>query len=194
MASEVGICNQAILDVGGNPITSFQDDSIEARVCRTSYADSRDHVLEDAAWSFAIGRSTLSPDALSPEFGYSSRFKIPSDCLRVLQAYEEGNYNMAPNPLQWEREGEYILADATSIQVRYIKRITDPNKFSPSFIKAMVYYMASVLAIPVQASRALQETKLAIYNQTVDSARTTDGMQGRTKIIRSSRLTNIRNM
>lgn len=194
MASVINICNQALFEVGANTITSLLDQSVEARACSAIFDTSRDAVLEAREWTFAVTRRTLAKSATPPEFGATSKFKIPNDCIRVLECFEYGSHSSsgrAQNELYWTREGEYIHADCDVLSVRYLARIEDPNKFSPSFIKALVMYLASELSIPIQRSKSLQETKYSLFTERLQAANV-DGMQGRVQRIRSSRLTGIR--
>lgn len=191
MASEIGICNQAILEVAGQPITSLLDDSLEARVCNSVYTASRDFVLEQREWSFSIKRAVLAKSTAAPAFGYTNRFKLPADCLRVLECWDSVDSDQ-PNPLQWEKEGEYVLSNSDVIYLKYVSQVTDPNQFSAGYSKALVFYLASRLAIPVQNSKSLQEEKFSIYKDSLYDGAAVDGMQGRTRRVLSSRLINAR--
>ena len=59
--SEVGICNQSLSWLGGNRITSLDDDTVEANLCIDNYEHSRDTVLDMRHWTFAGAREQLNP-------------------------------------------------------------------------------------------------------------------------------------
>ncbi len=59
--SAVQICNIALRRVQGEPITDLEtDDSKSAALCRTFYEPTRDALLEDHPWSFALRRRVVS--------------------------------------------------------------------------------------------------------------------------------------
>ena len=188
--SEVSIANQALGWLGGNKITSFGDDSTEAKLISANYASIRDAVLEDHAWTFANARAILLPDLTAPAFEYGQRFLQPVDTIRILTADIDPNmYNQA----LWEKEGKFLLCNTTKLYVRYTKRIIDTVTFTAAFSQALAQRLAADLAIPLTESRTLQESHWALYKMKLDDAAATDGMQGRSQTVRSNRLLGSRN-
>ena len=177
MASEVGICNQAMAWVGGALITSLGDGSTEARLCNAVYSDVRDAVLEAHDWTFAITRRNLPASATAPENGYATAFPIPSDILRITDVNDGAD---------WRVEGDSIVTNEGSCKVRGIARITDPNRFSALFVQALAARLAADLAIPIAQSRALQQQHYQIYESKLAEAVASDGMQGKSRRITSS--------
>lgn len=190
------ICNMAILHVGGNKISSINDDSVEARICEVHYEQSRDKVLEDKDWTFATTRAEIAQNAVDPVFGYQSSFTLPSDCIRVIEAWDSADdmlFRDRSNPLEWEKEENNISADSQgSLFIRYIKRIETASRFSAGFVDALSLHLAFKLAVPIAQSRSLQTDMMNLYLRSVKDAANADGMQGRSKRIRSSRLVNVR--
>ena len=190
------ICNMAILHVGGNKILSINDSSVEAIVCETHYDVARDKVLEDKDWTFAVSRAEITQNAVDPVFGYQSSFTLPSDCIRVIEAWDSMDDMMfrgRSNPLEWEKEENNISADTEgSIFIRYIKRIETTSRFSAGFVDALSLYLAHKLAVPIAKSTRLQTDMMNLYLRSVKDAANADGLQGRSRRIRSSRLVNAR--
>lgn len=187
--SEVDICNLALGWVGGNLITSLDDATNEARLCKAMYESSRDAALEDRDWTFATSRKYLTPLASAPAFGYSKAFQLPSDCLRVIQVDSDADFNNGEN---WTREEDTILANVSALYIRYIKQITNPAKFSPGFSHACAARLAADLAIPIAGSKELQALMQDLYIYKRDNAGTSDNMQGKNVVLRSRRLTGVR--
>lgn len=173
-ASEVDICNLALGLLGAERISALSEDDN----CYTQYPICRDACLEDMDWSFAISRFVLSaPDADAPAFGYSYRYLVPTDVLRIIEV----NGNEYP----WELEGGYILTDEASCNVKAVVRVTDVRQFSDSFCQALAARLASVLAIPVTNSKGMVEAALNIYDGFKAAAKVNDGRQGSNrKIVR----------
>ena len=185
MTSEVQIANLALGWLGGNLITSLDDDSKEAKLAKANFDFARDAVLEDHAWTFAAGRAVILPDLTTPEFEYSTRFLVPIDSIRVLTVDTNPNgYNDA----SWAKEENYILLNAQKIYMRYTKRITDPNRFTAAFTQALAQRIAADIAIPLTESRSMQQTHWSLYIGKLEAAAATDGMQGRNQVMKSKRL------
>lgn len=184
MADPVSVANKAIVLLGGTPILSFEDNSTEAITVKAAYAAVRDKVLEDRQWTFASSRRKLTPDAVAPEFGFSHRFLIPSDVIRIFNADDlSGNNN-----LKWEREEDYILCDSAEIQIKFIKRVDDVSKWTPAAIDCFSYLLASEMAMPLTESISTMSLYANMYADRIVDAGATDGSQGRAEQLRSKAL------
>lgn len=187
--SEVGICNLAVGWLGGTLITSLDDDSIEAKLCKANYASARDAVYEDAEWSFANTRAMLTPLAAPPEFGYSHAFQLRPDTIRVLTVDDT---IQGYDALDWVKEGFTILANVERIYVRYTRRVVDTALMTPSYQQCLGQRIAADICIPLTESRTLAESHWALYQRKLDQAINSDGMQGqprqtRTRVVTGSR-------
>jgi len=187
--STVKICNLGLGWLGAKLITSLEDESTEAALCRNNFDLLRDTVLEARAWSFASKRNTLAATTgvMPPEqeFGYAHRFKIPSDTIRILRAGASVHFL---DRLRWVREGDEILADAGKIYIKYISRVESPIKFSASFCQTLAARLAADLCIALTENAKLQDAMWKLYASKLTDAAATDGMQGRQEKIRSDAL------
>lgn len=183
MASEVSICNQALSWLGGTHITSLDDDSTEASLCKATYASVRDAVLEARNWTFAIGRYDLPKAATGPTNGYANAFPIPSDVLRVLEVLDNND---------WRMEGDGIVTNEGAVSIRAVVRVTDPNRFSALFVQALAARLAADLAIALTQSRELQKQHYQIFEAKMDEAAVNDGMQGKSRQVTSNWLRSAR--
>lgn len=192
----VKICNMALLHVGGEKISSLNDNSVEARLCEVLYDVARDKVLADKDWTFAVARIEIAQNAVSPVFGHQNSFTLPADCLRVMEVWAQKDDMMSrdrSNPLEWEREENNISADTSgSVFIKYIKRIETTSRFSAGFIDALAHYLAYKFAIPLAQNKGLQSDMMNLYLRSLKDAANADGLQGRSRRIRSSRLVNAR--
>ena len=190
MPSEVSICNQALGWVGGNLITSLDDGTTEANLCKANYASLRDAVLEDRDWTFATARKLLTPLADDPVFGWTRQMQLPSDNIRVIGCWALDR-DEDQEQADYVKEGRRILSNEPKLNLKYIRRIVAPEDFSAGFTQALAARIAADIAIPIAQSRALQEDMQALYMKKLSDAGTNDGMQGRsekklsTKMLRS---------
>ena len=184
--SEVSICNQALGWLGANLITSFDDQTKEANLCEANYASLRDAVLERGDWTFAIRRAELPQlDPSEAVLGFGNAYQLPSDCIRIIQASPDVNYEPTTT-MHWNLEDRKVVTDNGACFIKYVTREEDPVRFSPGFVQALAYRIATELAIPLTKSRQLQQQMYGLYEERVREATGMDGKQGRVPRARSS--------
>lgn len=200
------ICNLALGWLGGQRITSLDvaEDSKEWLLCSENYEPLRDAVLSEREWGFAVERKILDPATEELTFGLERKFLVPQDSVRVLTVHDSSV--IRPSPITaptvvsrgvhdipevdgWEIEGKYILAGAEVVYVRYNKKITETGLFSSTFIQALAQRIAADLALPLTESRSLYDRMWAAYEVKLSHGAVTDGLQGRTRKMRSRALT-----
>jgi hypothetical protein len=185
-ASEVSICNLALGWVGGSLITSLDDPSTEANLCKANYALTRDAVLESADWSFATRRSEGgAPLAQAPAWGYANAFQLDANYLRMVYVGASPRPEEDDPVQHWVLEGRRILADADRIYLRGIQVIEDPGLFSGLFVQALAAWIARDLAIPISHSRSLQADMHQLLQVKLSEAIAQDSKQGKSKVIRA---------
>ncbi len=194
--SETRIANMALTFLGATPITDLSDDNTEGRIVNIHFEQSRDAALEAREWTFAVKRADLAKLEEEPNWGFGSAFLIPSDTLRILEVRDDMqnrvNYQELMNSLNWRREGDKIVTDASIIRIRYLARITDPAKYTAAFVQVFAARLAMDIAIALTQSRAMFGDMASLYGAKIREAAATDGMQGRIQTLRSSRLTGVR--
>ena len=194
MATEVEIANIALSWLGQNVINSLNDNQNEAKIMKANYKTSRDKLLSDHAWTFATRRETLAPVADLPAFGGQSKFLIPSDVLRVQRVYRATNTSQGDQfqNANWVREGQYIIANESTVWCHFIFRNTNSDQYSPGFVHALAARLAADTAMVFTENRVLFEQMEALADQKLGDALYSEGSQGRTEVIRSTRLTGAR--
>ena len=180
--SETGIANLAVMSLGiQTPITNLAtDDSNEARYCRRFYAPMKDAVLRSHPWNCAIHRTTLTPLSVTPDSDWDNQYQLPANphCLRVLQVGE-----IEDQPVEWVVEGRRLLCnEGTSVEIKYIKRITDTNEFDALLVDAIALKMAIKICMPLVKSQKIKDSLIKELEMVVlPEARTIDGQEGSTQ-------------
>ena len=188
--SEVSICNLGLSWLGGNLITSFEDDTTEAKLCSANYDFSRDSVLEERDWTFATGRIIPNKLADEPLFGFGAAFQLPPDFIRMVKISKLAS--MEDEILDWYKELDQILVNAEVIYMRYVKRITDPTKFSPGFVQALAARIAADICVPLTNNPDLFAGQWQLYLNKLETGGAMDGLQGKNETLNSRHLTRIR--
>jgi hypothetical protein len=192
LPSQVDVANLALIKLGDIQITTFEDDSAHARVVKLLYPRVVDAVLRDHKWRFAVKQASIPQLAGAPIWRYARRFQLPTDpyCLRVLRVSTE-----APelgNTTPWELQGREILTDATTVNIEYIARVTDPQQWDVAFLDALVERLASELAMPITNTPTIRGQLLQAYALKMDAAKSTDGMEGTPEVITDTQLLDVR--
>ncbi len=172
MASKVDLCNSALNMIGASNIAAFTEDSKAARLCNQRYDFIRDRVCRSHNWNCLLTRVTLTPDATAPAFEFANAFSLPVDpyCLRPV--------NLDTSSIVYNLEGRKILTDEATINLVYIARELDINKYDAGLIETISVALAADFAYPLTNSVALGNAMQAKYEQTVSEARFMDAVEG----------------
>jgi hypothetical protein len=92
-------------------------------------------------------------------------------------------YTPQPYVMETDADGnQIILTNVSNAVLRYTRMVSDPNKFSPLFVMALSYLLASMLAGPVikgDPGSAKSKEMLALYNLYEAKAESSDASQRR---------------
>ena len=208
MTTQTQICNIALGYLGAHRITSLdvEEESKEWLLCSENYVLLRDAVLEEREWTFAVKRAVLTPSGDAPAFGSETMFRKPPDSVRILTVHDNSVVRASSsagsiNPLVstrgvhdipqaegWMVEGNFILAGASEIYVRYNRRIEETGEFSPGFVQTLAQRLAAEFALPLTESRSMFDKMWTAYAVKISQGAVVDGMQGRSRKVRSQHL------
>lgn len=190
MASEVDLCNNALGQLGEEGITSLDDNSKKARICKRFYPDTRDTVLRAYPWRCAIEFQDLTQlsgiDVITgSEFAYT--YQLPTDpwCLRALLLNNDKS-------IMWEVIGRKLCTDEPTVNLRFIKRVTDPGSFDTLLYDSISARMAMKLAYPITGKPDLSPTMWKLYDLILGEARAIDSQEGHYDEIQSDDLLDVR--
>ena len=151
------ICNMALGRLGAKRINDYDDASDtkpEAIQCRLHYEQTRDALIRSHWWRFARARATLSANATDPDFEYDYAYDLPVDFLRMKKPYEADG--VTELLYTYSLEGKQLLSNETSMDIKYIKKVTDPNQFDPLFIEVLVLQLALKMVMPLTQDKVLR--------------------------------------
>lgn len=184
MASEVDICNLALARLGDNATVASIDPpegSAQAEHCARFYPVARDSLLEMHAWKFATRRVLLA-QLTTDTWNWSFAYAEPTGVLKLLAVLPASAASDADTQ-EYEAETDgngtpIILTDQEGASLRYVAHVTDTTVFSPLFVDALAWLLASYLAGPVlkgdagaaMAKACLQSFMLALSNAKVSDA------------------------
>lgn len=170
MASDVSICSAALARLGDPPIASLTENSPRAILCNSIYPDARQDVLLSHLWNCLTKRVVLSPISTAPAFGWSKRFALPEDCLRVIGVGDEGA------PEDYRVEGREVLYDGSTLRLVYIAD-KPAAEWSAGLVTVMTARMVAELAYPITKSATLADSKAQQYERIARRERSIDGQE-----------------
>tara|TARA_R110000824_G_scaffold103412_2_gene245620 strand:+ start:1114 stop:1671 length:558 start_codon:yes stop_codon:yes gene_type:complete len=165
----VSISNRALTFLGAQPITSLADDTKEARACNRMHEQSRDQVLRNHAWNFAMKRVILAANTTVPIWEYANSFDWPSDCLRIIEV---------DTTEEWVVEGRTIASDAAApLNITYISQVSDPTLFDALFVETYSLRLAADISYEITASQQVMSNMEELFRRKLAEARVVDGQE-----------------
>lgn len=190
MASIVDICNLALARLGDEATVASIDPpegSAQADHCARFYPIARDALLQTHDWGFATTRVRLALFSGVDTWEWQYAYAEPADSIRIL-AILSATGSATDDPQSFDREhttnGVKILTNAPEAVARYTVRVVDPNRYSPLFIDALAWMLASMLAktlVKGEAGINLERGALQQFMRVMSDARVSDANQRRVK-------------
>lgn len=168
MASDISICNRALVKLGATRISSLTENSHNAKACSQIYEAVRDAELEEHPWNFAVKLAELAADSVAPIFGRANSFTLPADFIKLISDYPELNSAFKDWLIQ---DGKIYTNDEAPLQIRYIRRHTNPNNYSPLFCEALASALALELCELITQSNTKKQLLDADYTKIIRRAK-----------------------
>ena len=169
MATRVSICSNALLLLGGKTINSLDEGTDRASLASNLYDSVRDSLLRSHPWNCAVKRVILAPDTETPAFDYTAQFTLPGDWLKTISVGPDGY------EVDYKHESGKILANGTSLALRYIFRNEVEATWDAMLVRAMELKMAAEMAYPITASASMADMMHNKLLQHMKQARAVDG-------------------
>ncbi len=178
MSSDVQICNLALMHIKqsrtliSNLVT---DTGKTADVCREHYDVCRRFVQADHNWNFCTQRVALT-DIGSPPATWSFRYDYPSSCLKFRSIQADDRTTQIPYVVELKPDGSgmSILTDRSQAVGVFTQNVTNAALFSPGFVTALSWYLASEIAPALSEDNSMQEAALTVYRNMLITAEQSD--------------------
>lgn len=194
--TDVTIWNLALGHLGDAAnVVSPNERSRQAELCRRYYPIVRRSLLEMHDWSFATRRVVLSLAASNPSTAWTYAYQRPEGAIRILEVGLEvqgrapwaaaSTQQLQPAPYVQETAADgtaLILSTAENASARCIFDVTDSGQWSPLFVEAFSYLLASKLAGPLitgETGRAESRRMLEEFRAFLGASEMSDANQQR---------------
>ena len=186
MISAVDICSQALLLLGSEPINALTDNTPRAKLISRHFERVYQSVMRAHHWDSCTKRVILSPMVDAPTFGYSYKYQIPSDCLRVL------GVDVNDRPIEHHIEGKKIICNESTVYLRYLFDNVDPSTWDAGLIDVVIYALAQEICYTLTRNASLAAYFQSEYEKRLRRARWSDGQQGIVRQIAGGDIANAR--
>lgn len=189
MPSPVDICNMALSHIGSDAIVSSiepPDGGVEAGHCARFYNLARTAMLELGNWSFARTRAQLA-EVTNTSTAYEFAYALPSDCLRAqrvlrlssnsiftIESFEINESSSADFVI----EGQVLRTNEPEAVLLYTTDVVDSTQFTPSYVSALGYMLASYVAGPIVKGNEGAKLGDAMRERAMAEARASDANDG----------------
>ena len=186
--SDIGLSSRALIKIGAQAISSFEDGTAESEIAGALYEQVRDSLLSAYAWSFATGQVELAQLTEGPTADYTYAYELPTDFLRALSA---GNASRGRG-LNYRILSGALHTNAAEVILTYIYR-PEEESFPPYFDSVLIAHLAAEFCIPVTENTSRSDS---LYNRAQEEfkrARQIDAQQDTPGRIEDYTLIDVRN-
>ena len=166
--SVVSICNQALIALSANLITSITSSQKEAQLCNAVYDMSRRELLRKHPWNFAVKRQELAQSVTAPISDFLYQYTLPADCLRVLEVSTQQTYKI---------EGRSLLTNEQTIFLRYIYDNQNPSTYDDAFVNVLSTFLAYKIAYAITQSPSQRADLWELFSRQLTSAKYIDATE-----------------
>ncbi len=175
--SETDIVNVGLRLIAGDRITSLDEGSNNANIASDLYEPVRDELLRSHTWRFATKLVKLVQLATDPTFEYDNAFGLPDDWMRTIAVFD----NDAGAGGIWYEEAEIagvgaIMANSETVFLKYVYTLTDTNRMTAGFAKALSTALARDMALPIGNSNTMREKYEKQATKDLNRAKSTDSL------------------
>jgi len=164
--TDVDVANLALRHLRQRTISTFDDQSIEAKTVRGVYQQAVDGTLRAFDWPFArtyINAVPTVPNVSLPGWRYS--FEYPADCLAIRELARAHQLDQTKRYRIASIAGTpRIFANEPAIAIMYTARPASPIVWDAEFTLSLSYHLAMLLAMPLTGKPEIMDTmrKLAV--------------------------------
>jgi len=167
--SKISICNQALVELGADTISSLNESTTESTLCSVQFDPTRRELLRLHPWNCALKYTELALQAnKDPNSNYNYQFKLPSDFIRLISVNNDLDYKII---------GTNIHTNKNTCFIKYVFDNEDVSTWESYFIAVFVLLLKSKISYPITKTRSMQEMVYKIFLNTLEEAKIIDGSE-----------------
>lgn len=181
--SPIDVCSRALILIGADPITSFDDGNNEALIASNMYEDVARSSLVNTRWRFATNQVVLNRLSDAPTGRYDAAYQLPSGWLMTHAV------TVNDTPIEYQTYGNklYCNESTTSQLVLDYTYRAEEQDWPSYFTVAVEYDLASVFAVSLARDQGLAQLMSNQAQASMIRARNLDSQQQTTRKLSTSR-------
>lgn len=170
MPTSIDIASNALILIGDEAISSFQDPGSGAEAAANLYPETYKQVLSEHPWTFALKEQQLSRLSAEPDdkTNYRYAFQLPADLIRLWAIMPHSDYTIV---------GSLLYSNQTELLSRYVYQVNETS-LPAHIVKTLEYKLASDFAMLVTEDAQKAQYYEAKYLDMLGRAKSIDS-QGR---------------
>ena len=164
---------QAILDADGNTPTALK--------LRSAYDFIVDSAFETNSWNFAMSRVQLALLSEESDLLYSYVYKLPGDFAKLIHTSSQYKH---------EIKGDKLYIDDSSINITYVRKLTDESEFTASFANYIAATLARDTANDITSEAGVFDRMSQLAKEAYRAAKKNDGQQSNISIYLNKQYSN----
>ena len=181
--SAVDVCSRALILVGAEPITSFDDGNNEALIASNMYEDVARSSLLNTRWRFSTDQAVLNRLSDAPTGRFDAAYQLPSGWLMTHVV------TINDTPIEYQTYGDKLFCNESSNSELVLDFTYRANEQGwPSYFTiAVEYELASVFAVSLARDQSLAQLMAQQAATSMMRARNLDAQQQTTRKLSTSR-------
>ena len=181
--SAVDVCSRALILVGAEPITSFDDGNNEALIASNMYEDVARASLLNTRWRFSTNQAVLNRLSDAPTGRFDAAYQLPSGWLMTHVV------TVNDTPIEYQTYGDKLFCNeaASSELVLDFTYRANEQGWPSYFTIAVEYELASVFAVSLARDQSLAQLMTQQAATSMMRARNLDAQQQTTRKLSTSR-------
>jgi hypothetical protein len=146
--TSLSICSDALLLLGANTLSSFNEGTTAATVADRLYDDIRTTLLVAYPWAWTLKKIRLAQSTSAPLNQWIYSYQLPTDRINAPRAVFFSGQTSIPMTSDFEIIGDKLYSDYPDI---YIDYQYDPGEslYPKHFVQLLKYFLAWHFAEPV---------------------------------------------
>ena len=167
-SSDISIASNALLLLGHEPISSFEEPTVGSTLAANLYFTTYNSMLTHYRWRFASKKAKLARLSTAPLAEYTYKYQLPADMLYMSRATTAN--------LAYEIYGDTLHTNATEVIIDYTYKVT-ADKLPPYYVKALEFFLASQFALSLTGDINKKTTMESSYIMQLKQAKFADSSQ-----------------
>lgn len=182
-SSPVDVCSRALILIGAEPITSFDDGNNEALIASNMYEDVARSSLVNTRWRFSTNQVVLNRLTAAPTGRFDAAYQLPSGWLMTHVV------TVNDTPIEYQTYGDKLFCNEAAnseLVLDYTYR-ADEQYWPSYFTVAVEYELASVFAVGLARDQSLAQLMTQQAATSMMKARNLDAQQQTTRKLTTNR-------